>query len=501
MDKKRLFISLITASITSLIIFFVSNDFGITWDEPVYMRNAGRIMNWLNHPTLDDIEKFFAPTPGDIHPPFGKLTIGLTHEFVTNNLKVIDNTRGFRISSLLFVFPFITVLTYTAIGQFGFFIGTLVPFMFSFLPHALFLTPLAALDYAITALWFIAVITVMKGIRHNAWLVLSGMVTGLAMLTKLHGFLLFIPIVGFIIWTRPRDTVKKIVIVVSTAFTVYIAGWPWLWTNTLNHIGEYIRLQTVHGGVTEYVFGQRYDFAPWWYTSVMFLTTTPAFILILFVIGSYKAIRNGTLWDRFILLNAFYPIIFFSLPGVVRYDWVRLFLPAFPFVALVGGRGAVYISNIFGNKYRVMVLMGLFTAWAVTLYFSVIRIHPWESAYYNEFVGGVQGAHKLGMESEFWGNSYLGVLPWMNSHKADMMCVPFTTAAVDYYQAMGQIEAGVVFGATGDTCRYAIILMRQGYIYRDPEIYTLLTSRKPVYTVSVDGVPLVGVYDKKNVKE
>lgn len=505
MDKKRLISSFIVAACVTFIIFLVSNDFGITWDEPVYMRNGDLYVSWLKHPNLGTINQTFGVVTFDIHPPLRKLLAGLTHEVFTNNLRVIDNTRGYRISSLLFVLPFITVLTYIAIGQFGYAIGMVVPLAFSFLPHVLFLTPLVTLDYAVTALWFIAVVAAVKGLQKRRWLVVSGVATGLTMLTKLHGFLLAVPIVGYGIWygwdkKNKASVIIKIAMVGAVAITVYVIGWPWLWNNTFTNLWEYFRLQQVHGGVSEYIFDKTYAFAPWWYTSVMFLTTTPALILVLFSIGTYATIRKGNVWGWVFLLNALYPILFFSLPGVLRYDWIRLFLPAFPFVCLVAGRGAVAAVHLFRKKYRVGILLVIFIAWLLTLYNSTVRIHPWESSYYNEFVGGISGAKKIGMESEFWGNAYLGVLPWMNGHKNDMMCVPFTKNAVDYYQAMGQIQAGVVFGATGDACRYEIILMRQGYIYKDPYITKLVTKRSPVFAVTVDGVPLVGVFDRTGMK-
>jgi hypothetical protein len=489
-DVRRLLISVIVASFISSVIFFVLNDFGITWDEPIHMRNADAYVAWLKRPIFSDKDKFFAATVDDVHPPFRKLVGGLTHEFLTDTLKVIDNTRGYRISSLLFVFPFIILFTYVAIGQFGYAVGILVPLMFSFLPHVLFLTPLLTMDYAISALWFVAVIAAMKGLKNNFWLLMSALCVGLTMLTKLHGFLLFIPIGGYFIW---KKKLTRFIVVVVVAFTVYIAGWPWLWTNLPAHLGEYFRIQTAHGSVPEYIFGTTYRFAPWWYPMVMVLTTTPALILILFFAGAYRAIRNGTLWDRVILANALFPIAFFSLPGVYRYDWVRLFLPAYPFIILIAGKGIAGVHK----ALRVVVLF----LWIITLFYSVIRIHPWESAYYNELVGGVRGAKQIGMESEFWGNSYLGVLPWMNLHKDHMMCVTPTTYPFYYYQAMGQIQPGVVFTAGRNACDYVIVLMRQGLFILDPYIEKVVRTQKPIYSVSVDAVPLVAVYDIRTVKE
>jgi len=481
--SNKLAVSCIVAGFISIVIFFVSNDFGITWDEPIHIRNADRYISWIRRPVLSAKDATFAADGEDVHPPLRKIIAGFTHELFTNRLNIIDNTRGYRISSLLFVFPFIALLTYVAIGQFGYLVGLLVPLMFSFLPHVLFLTPLVTMDYAICALWFIAVMAGVKGVKNNFWLGVSAICIGLTMLTKLHGFLLFVPVGGYLFWQKRY---KKIIILILVACVVYIAGWPWLWTDTISHFQEYVQIQTSHGSVPEYIFGQTYAFAPWWYTPVMFLTTTPAIILILFVIGACTV-------DRIILLNALFPIVFFSLPGVYRYDWVRLFLPAFPFVCLIAGRGILLIQK----KYRWIVIM----LWLSTLYISIIRIHPYESAYYNEFVGGVKGANLIGMETEFWGNSFLGVLSWMNVNKIHPMCVTPTTHPFYYYRAMGQIEPGVVFTADKDACERLVVLMRQGVFIRDPFVGKIVQTKKPVYSVSVDDVPMVNVYDIKGVRQ
>lgn len=319
MHWKRLIISLAAAAFVSFIILLVSNDFGITWDEPLYMHDGDQYVAWLQRPIYTDKDKFFEATVTDAHPPFRKLVASLTHELVTTELKIIDNTRGYRISSLLFVFPFITLLTYLAIGQFGYVIGILVPLMFSFLPHVLFLTPLVTLDYAITALWFVAVMTAIKGMKQYFWLIVSGVTVGLTMLTKLHGFLLFIPIGGYWLWHFRKHYTPaawvKVFLFTSTAFAIYILLWPWLWTNTIPHLVEYFRIQIIHGGIPEYIFGRTYSFAPWWYSTVMLLTTTPVFVLIFCVIGSWWSLAKGKAWDKVIFLNALYPVVFSHCPA------------------------------------------------------------------------------------------------------------------------------------------------------------------------------------------
>jgi hypothetical protein len=512
MQLKRLFVSCVVAAIISCIVFVVLTDFGVTWDEPEYISRADQYISWLINPRYSDKDRVFAVNGSDIHPPLRILLGGVTHELLVNRLHVINTTRGYRISSLLFVFPLMLVFTYIAIGQFGYGVGTLTAFMFSLLPQVLFLTAIFTIDYAVAALWFLAVVFGMKGMKNYFWLMLSAVSMGCALLTKFHGYLIFVPVVGFWAWYFRKPLLKfqknkalfgaivKLLFFISITVAVYIIGWPWLWSSTIAHLGVYFHYQLIHYNIPVYIFGRLYAAGPWWYATVMFFTTTPAFTILFLLIGSIYAVRKGSVWDRVILLNALYPIVFFSLPRVYSYDWIRLFLAAYPFACLIAGRGIIVAVSWLKSKMRWVGAAIIVMLWLVTVYSSVIRIHPWESAYYNEFVGGIKGASRLGFESEFWGNSYLGVVPWMNMYKRDMMCVWPNYQPFSYYLAMGQLQAGVVFDAKGDACKYLVVLMRQGFFFRDPYMAKIVASQKPVYTVSVDGVTLVGVYDKTLIK-
>lgn len=181
------------------------------------------------------------------------------------------------------------------------------------------------------------------------------------------------------------------------------------------------------------------------------------------------------------------------MPGIFRYDGVRLFLASFPFVCLIAARGIQQTVKIFKRKLQPIAIFIIGIGWIITIYTSLIEIHPWESSYYNELVGGVRGASVLGFEAEFWGNAYMGVLPWMNANKKDMMCVYPTTQPFYYYQAMGQIESGVVFNAGRGACKYMVVLMRQGMF--DSFVAQMVKSEKPIYQLLLKGVPLVGIYN------
>lgn len=504
-------VSLITTAVIAVIVFFVSNDFGITWDEPIHFGNANAIMEWVLSPSMKTIDKTFRVTDYDVHPPLRKLAAGATHELFTNRLKILDNTRGYRVSSLLFVIPFVFVYTYVAIGQFGLFFGMLVPFFYSLMPHVLFLTPLVTMDYAVAALWFVAVVAIMKGVKHWGWLMLCGLLVGLVLLTKLHGFLLFVPVGGYWIVHHKKTlfqariaqlswlTWGKLGIVLGVSFIVYFVGWPWLWTSPISKLQEYFAMQIAHKGIPVLLLGRTYEQAPWWYVWIMVAATTPTFIFVLFLIGCASVIARGREWDRVVLCNALYPLILFSLPGVYRYDGVRLFLASFPFICLLAGKGVMALLRSVRSRYRPVISGLLVIGFVGTVYASVLRIHPWESSYYNELVGSIEGAFGMGFETEYWGNAFQAVLPWMNEHKKSNMCVFPTTHPFYYYQAMGALDPDVVFTADEASCVYSVILMRQGLFGRNPGMTAVVAMENPVYSVRVDGVNLVGVYKRKKI--
>ena len=91
---------------------------------------------------------------------------------------------------------------------------------------------------------------------------------------------------------------------------------------------------------------------------------------------------------------------------------MRLFLGAFPFLALLAGKGLDLALGI---------LPGLFWrlgAGALALFLTlpgIVRMDPCLLSYYSPLVGGLKGAERLGMETTYWGDAltpeFLEALP------------------------------------------------------------------------------------------
>src|SRR5205823_5223169 len=132
---------------------------------------------------------------------------------------------------------------------------------------------------------------------------------------------------------------------------VAIVLWPWLWGDTFPRLANYIAFYVHHHPTLFYYFGTIYDvpFAPWHAPLVMTAITTPTPILVCAAIGLGVAVHRSLMrthvvsdvcrMDTLVLLNMLFTIGAVALPIVPKYGGVKLFLPFFPFHAILAAVG------------------------------------------------------------------------------------------------------------------------------------------------------------------
>jgi len=77
---------------------------------------------------------------------------------------------------------------------------------------------------------------------------------------------------------------------------------------------------------------------------------------------------------------------------------------------------------------------------------GIVRLHPFELAYYNELVGGVRGARRLGMETIYFASTYGHFLPHLNELPAGsrLWVMPNSWDVIYYYQLNGLLRDDLV---------------------------------------------------------
>jgi hypothetical protein len=505
---KNILISFIIIFIIGTISFFVYNDYGIAWDEPIYFAKGDFYINWLNKPRWSNINGFWSIEKEDFHPPLRPLLSGFTHNLFSNKLHLLSAVTSYRISNLFFVIPLITGLFLFMAKRYSLFSAFCTVIIFHFQPQVFYLSHVLNTDYAIAAFMFGVVICTIKANLNYKWLIASSVLIGLAILTKLQGLILFGPVIFFLIYKfykikisgeiNSKPNIFLLISIFVLPFLMFFLLWPWLWVSPFKHLIQYLNVQIAYSGAPVWYFGKNYINAPWHYPFVIGIVTSPLFYLCFYMFGLFYIVRKGSLTEKFILLVSLFIFFVIAITKTAKYDGIRLFLSAYPLLSIIGGIGIFRLTDSGLPNLLKLIKMTILILITYTLYSSILMTHPYEASYYSEIIGGIDGATKIGFESEYWGSSYYGVLKFMNNYKNKQFCVYPTAGPFIVYLAMGQLVPGVQFEMPYRTCDYLVLLMRQGYFAKDDYINKITKLKiTPVFNVSLSKTPLVSIIPLK----
>lgn len=416
---------------------------GVTLDESfnvqmgVYLARSVKSYGLaILHP--QSVEEVFGdPGYNPDHPPLGRLWLGVFHG-ISQAIAPVDDVAG----------PFVTIharagsacpfaLTVLLVGLFagvrwGGLAGITSSASLAMMPRLFGHAHLASLETIMGLFWTVAVLgTIQLWTRRNTsesdpaadepsngsapreppgdkTAIVCGLLIGLALLTKMQAILLPPLILVWGLWHWRWRAMRPLLIALLFSAVVFVTCWPWLWLDLPGHLAEYFGRTTGRVSLNVWYFGKSFADVdvPWHYPWVMTLLTLPAGVLIFAVAGLRRAGRS-ILFDPAISLtfgSVIAPLILFSLPGVAVYDGARLFLVAFPGIALLAGFGASAIRDwLAARKLR--------GNWAIAILLTlqlagIVTTTPNYLSYYNVAVGGLPGADRLGFEVTYWGDSF-----------------------------------------------------------------------------------------------
>lgn len=504
-------------------------DYGVGWDENIQSMAAIAHIRWFQQPTLDGLDIFWRINRE--HPPLSKVLDGATWWLFHEQLGWLGNIPAFRLGNVLFLFLLIYVLYRWTAELDGPPAGGAAVAAFLLIPQVFYHAHMGALDLPMAAMGLLAAYTFWKAVRDRRWVLPAALAQGLALLTKLNAFFLYIPMGLY--WAlsfrrelpapfrrgprRPRAAGRRpaplycLGAMLVGPPLVFLAGWPVLWKDTFRRTVEYLAFHLKHAALPVYYLGTTYEVAPWHYPWLMLLLTVPLPILLAIAAGlaasfapaprpgGATAPEQGSGWETrlYLLVNAFLPIALLSLPGVPRYDGLRLLLPALPFLALIAGRGVAWPAARLRARWRPLFWSGCLLLLGLTAYTAIVRPHPYQASYYNALAGGVDGAARLGLEPEYWGSPYQGLLPWLRQHPDETFWLysaerdKYLYNGFGLYREDGLLDRPVRFGTRSDSA-YVVLLNRPGFF--DAAMWALYRTAEPVYAVRLSQTMLAGIY-------
>ena len=505
----------------------------------------GRLREPFSAAVLDRYWHNEGPTQAhrDMHPPVVKLLSGLTQGL---GAAYLGGWAAMRLPAMLLL-ALTGALLYrllAAVGSrpAGLFAALALLTMPRVFGHAHLLTldvPVAAMVFLATALFWKAVTTSSWG-----WTVAYGIGFGLALGTKMNALFLPLPLSAWLLWrqwrsresggtsppdARARPSRPGLALAGKAALGTFLIAplvfwgtWPWLWYDPVAHLRDYWTYHFRHYAVSVTYFGRLYAYAPWHYPLVMTLLTTPTALLALVgwwigsrdwrgrAAGSERRSEIGVL----LALSAVGHLLPFMLPGTPKYNGIRLFMPVFPFLAGLAGLGFQGLSgwlcrrlegwagwsSIAHGPTKLTVLLGMFLLLPGVV--GIARTYPYELSYYNALVGGLAGAYRRGLEPTYWGETYLSALPFLNAHAPPGAMVYVCPVGVvgtllEPYQRLGLLRADLRLTGDEAQARQADFVV---FHTHDAELNAtarfLLAHARPVHATTLDGVPLLVIYDR-----
>jgi 4-amino-4-deoxy-L-arabinose transferase-like glycosyltransferase len=552
---------------TWLLLAFSAADIGLTYDEPIYMSRADLARQWLcvlvtaprralSRPVVESLWP-----AKDQHPGLLKLTAALTgHAVLALHLLpawAVPMT-WLRTGTMwwvgLAVGAMYLLLRGAGVARLP---SLFAPAALLFMPHVFGAAHLLALDAPALATCFLAVAAAWWALEREdrAALIVAGLAWGAALATKLNGFFVPLVVLPYALLVNPRRGLGLLIAYLVLGPAVFIGTWPWLWYDLGPRLLAYLRFHWHHWEIGVLYGGRVYTVPPWHYPLVMTAITTPPLTLLLAVggmggwlgllsrlktmLGGGRAQNTGaqpdeggvrseaegqggerqvprartlrrlvTAEQRLWLLAGWAWLVNLGpsmWPTAPKYNGVRLFLPAFAWLAvlagLVWGRllrrlwlawpAGPERQRLWGAVMTVLLLLPSVLA--------VAHFHPYELSYYNEFIGGLPGAAARGFEPTYWGDTYLAAVVWLSRHAPPGAAIwiepPGMESVVRMYKYLGPLRADLRTMAGEGMLPQADFAVSQNKPTEfTPSVRRLLASQRPVFTEGVDGVPLVFVW-------
>ncbi|MBO4740483.1 MAG: hypothetical protein J5605_02440 [Bacteroidales bacterium] len=314
----------------------------------------------------------------------------------------------------------------------------------------------------------------------------------------------------------PSNVIFKTILWAALVSIVgYFAGlliWPYAWQAPIDNVKESYGAMSQFAIAIRQIFeGQMYwsDVLPWYYTPKFILMTIPIAVILGFLLfpffGAFK--KETRLESIMVLFTFLFPVFWIVYTGANVYGGWRHSLFAYPSMVVAAGLGFATLADFLKNKFgKGLAIAGNVLPFVllITPFIHVVKNHPYEYVYFNEFVGGPKNAFG-NYEMDYYYHSVREASEWVmanaepsaekiqvgswhvNSTKYFLRTdtVHFRPRFVRWYRR-GEFDWDyAVFAVTGIAPEYL----------RNPNVFP---PKNTVHTVDVDGVPIAVVLKRDN---
>ena len=528
-----------------MIVLANTADMGFTRDESFYFHAAREYAGWFHE--LEDnwdngtLRESFTQASVDRHwgynpehPVLVKTTFALSGMILHDKLEWMSPSLAYRFPAMLFTGWLCAVMYLFALGWTrSRAVGVLAPLLLLTIPRFFFHAHLTCFDVPVTAVWVAFMYAYWRSIGSTKWAWVTGFMWGIALITKLNAF--FLPFVLLLHWgiratfaSRVRaDGRLKVPDVPFALFAmaivgpiVFVLGWPRHWFDTWNRVLWYLRFHLNHEHYFVLYFGQSLIRPPFpvGFPFVMTAVTTPLATLLAWAVGSGLVLKDA--WSNFrarivdprgtallFALNIAIPFLIIARPSTPVFGGVKHWFPALPFLCIIGAWGIVRLAAAVANNrpgpaLATTVLVGGCIVGAAA--YETADSHPYGTAHYNALVGGISGAADQEAMRQFWGYAGRGALDWLNENAPEGSRIHFqntTQGAVDMYRREGWLREDLRPAWSVETADFFLLHHQKSFAPLHYDVWERFGTRSPVFTVNLHGVPMLSVYENRDLPD
>lgn len=543
-------------------------DVGVARDEVVYISSGAKYAHWwidlvtFESGTLSEraiTATFGGPRPTDNnreHPPLMKTLFGLSRILFADKLGWASEVTASRLPNAAMFALLVVMVFWFASAFWGYGAGFFAGLFTLLLPRAFFHAGLATFDSPIVTLWLATLFAYHRALASRRWCIALAVAFGFALATKHNAIMLpavIVPHYLWVVWRRSRPTApvplgqrlalfaRGIVAVRPLVFAALAAGplvlvavWPWLWFDTVRHLGDWISFHTHHVNYHFEYLGTDYDHPPfpWHVVFVTTLFTVPTATLVAAAIGiAHLATRarHGASADGdrapalLLFLSAAVAMGVFLLPSTPIFGAEKHWAPAIPSFCVAAGVGVWaaatrlvrtmasfrWFGPIPARFARAGAAAALGALCATAALTETAAAHPYALSYYTALAGGPAGGADLGMNRQFWGVSARGVLPFVARFAPDRGEPPVPVYSHDaspawgLYRKLGLLPDGMPDAGPETSgiakSKIALVIHEKHFARHDFLIWKSYGTVQPAYVLTVGGVPIVSVYVRSDL--
>jgi hypothetical protein len=252
-----------------------------------------------------------------------------------------------------------------------------------------------------------------------------------ALLLLFYLFLaILIKFIGAIVSERP--SIKRLAVmtfqyakapfsVFVIAYLLMVAFWPWALENPLTIPIRALTEMSHFPWRGNVLFNGKLVpglSVPLSYAPVYFFVKVPIAVwicILLFIVGmvltavKWKWPAGLRIHRSSLVLLVFaqvFPLVYVIAKHTTLYDEIRHLMFLLPPLAVFAGLGLVYFFSLLkgGRVWKVVALL-ILAAYMAMHVATLVRIHPYQYAYYNEVIKGLPGAHNR-FETDYWATSF-----------------------------------------------------------------------------------------------